>query len=153
MARNDSKTEGLDLNPDGTIDLVIDGVVRHLRRPKLREFRHYSERLRELAKLAQLEAVRLQEALAELSTLVDTDSEEADPRVEEIEKELEEANQKRLEYTAPWIGDLVEQFSEKPLPDDVEDWPSWLVLDLSIPAKILNHWRVVPLVPGKAGTN
>lgn len=157
MAR-ESKSEGVDFNPDGTIDFVIDGSVKHLRRPKLREFRHWAEQLRELARAAQKEAVRLQDALAELTKLDESTAEGEEKAAEEaevarIEAELEEANLKRQEYTVPWIAGVVKQFANADMPEDPEDWPAWLVLDLSIPAKVLAHWKAVPLAPGKAGTN
>jgi hypothetical protein len=143
-----TKTEGISYNPDGTIDLTVDGHVRHLRRPKLREFRHWAEQLRELAKKAQVEAVRLQELLEQISD--DT----SDAETERIQAELDEAQQARIQYTTPWTAGVVEQFTDsKPLPEDPDDWPAWLALDLSIPAKILAHWRTVPLAPGGKGSN
>ena len=142
-----AKTEGIEYKPDGTIDLVTDGTLRHLRRPKLREYRHWAERLRDMAKEAQAEAVRLQELQAQLD---DSSSEE---QRAEVERQLDETLSKGQEYTTPWIAGVVEQFSGKALDDDVEEWPSWLALDRTIPAKVLAHWKKTPLAPGAAGTN
>lgn len=141
------KQEGITYNPDGTIDVIVDGSVRHMRRPKLREFRHWAEALRELAKAAQEDSVRLAAMLERLAE--DPDDEEID----QLQKEAQEAAQRRVEYTAPWTAGVVEQFTDptKPLPEDPGDWPAWLALDLSIPSKILAHWRTVPLAPGAAG--
>jgi hypothetical protein len=137
-----ARQEGIDYRPDGTIDLIVDGTVRHMRRPKLREFRHWAEQLRDLAKAAQEDSIRLAAMLERLAEEPDEDE------VDQLQKEAQEAAQRRVEYTAPWTAGVVEQFSDKPLPEDPGDWPAWLALDLSIPSKILAHWRTVPLAPG-----
>jgi hypothetical protein len=142
-----AKTEGITYNPDGTIDIVVNGTLRHLRRPKLREFRYWQEQLRNLAKEAQEEAVRLQELLDRFSE--STTEEER----EDVNRQLDEAEQARQEYTTPWIAGVVAQFSDKPLDEDTDEWPAWLALDASIPARIRQHWKTVPLAPGAAGTN
>lgn len=134
-----AKQEGIEYRADGTIDLTIDGVVRHLRRPKLKEFRHWAQELRELAGQTDEEMTRIRGMLAGLTD--DTPEEEADL----IEKEAAEAATRRLEYTTPWTAGVVAQFSDKPLPDEADDWPAWLAMDASIPAKIMAHWRTVPL--------
>jgi len=138
--------EGVVYNPDGTVTLTIDGTVRHLRRPKLREYRDWAERLRDLAKNAQADAVRIQEILDSL------DGEPSEEELEKLDSEMEEAQRRRIEYSSPWTAGVVEQLSGKPLPDEVDDWPSWLVLDVSLPAAILGHWKKAPLAPGSRGT-
>ena len=156
-----ARSEGIEFNPDGTISLVIDGTARHLRRPKLREYRYWSERLRDLAKEAQAEAARLVDLLDQLQqerklakeSGTEEDEAAAEQSLQSIQDELDEANKKRVEYSTPWTAGVVEQFSEKPLPEDPDDWPSWLALDVSIPSKILGHWKKSPLAPGAAGTN
>lgn len=140
-------SEGIEYRPDGTINITIDGVVRHLRRPKLREYRHWYEQLRDLAKSAQAEAVELQNMIAELDA---TDNQE---ELDRLQGEFEDAQRRRMEYTTPWTAGVVNQFSEKDLPADPDDWPSWLAMDTLIPATILNHWKKTPLAPGAAGTN
>lgn len=142
-----AKQEGIEYNPDGTITLTIDGTVRHLRRPKLREFRHWSEQLRDLRKQAQADTQHLSEMLERLA---ENPSEE---EAEQLQKEADEAAERRVEYSTPWTAGVVEQFSGKALPEDTGEWPAWLAMDLSIPAKILGHWRTVPLVSGAKGTN
>jgi hypothetical protein len=152
-----ARSEGIEFNPDGTISLTIDGTVRHLRRPKLREYRYWAEQLRDLAKEAQAEATRLVGLLDQLQKERASGSEEEAKAAEEalasIQDELDEANKKRVEYSTPWTSGVVAQFSEKPLPEDPDDWPSWLALDVSIPSKILGHWKKSPLAPGASGTN
>lgn len=81
------------------------------------------------------------------------EAESSEEAIDAINLQMEEANQKRIEYSTPWIAGVVEQFTGKPLPEDVGEWPSWLPLDVSIPAKIINHWKKSPLAPGAAGTN
>jgi hypothetical protein len=142
-----AKTEGIEYKPDGTIDLVIDGTLRHLRRPKLREYRHWAERLRDMAEAAQAEAVRLGELEAQL------DDASTDEEREQVDAALKEALRQGQEYTTPWIAGVVAQLSGKELDNDVEEWPSWLALDRTIPAKVLAHWKKTPLAPGAAETN
>lgn len=142
-----AKVEGIHYNPDGTIDLVTDGTLRHLRRPKLREYRHWQERLRDLARAAQNEALRLQELLDQL------DDAASDEEKDDVDRQLKEAERERAEYTTPWIAGVVAQFTDKPLDEDYEEWPSWLALDASIPARFIQHWKKSPLAPGAAGTN
>jgi hypothetical protein len=142
-----AKSEGIEFNPDGTITLIIDGTVRHLRRPKLKEFRYWSEQLRDLRKQAQEDTKLLSDMLERLA---DNPSEE---EAEQLQKEADEAAERRVEYSTPWTAGVVEQFSGKPMPDDTGEWPAWLAMDLSIPAKILSHWRTVPLAPGGKGTS
>lgn len=133
-----AKQEGIEYNPDGTITLTIDGTVRHLRRPKLKEFRHWADELRELSTQTNDEIVRIRELLAE------SESASEEERAQ-IDKEAAEAATRRLEYTTPWTAGVVAQFSDKPLPEEADEWPSWLALDVSIPAQIMAHWRTVPL--------
>ena len=40
-----SKQEGIEFNPIGTIDVTFDGTTYHLGRPKMRQFKHFSQAL------------------------------------------------------------------------------------------------------------
>jgi hypothetical protein len=134
-----AKTSGIEYRADGTINIIFDGVVRYLRAPKVKEIRHWDFRLRELANQTDGEAARLRELAARLP---DASEEEQ----EQIQKEVDEGAARRREWVAPWLAEVVEGLSDKPLPDDVGDWPAWLAFDTSNPVKIINHWNTTPLV-------
>lgn len=136
-----AKTEGIELRPDGTVELTISGTVRHLRRPVVRELRGWTEQIRELAVKANEEVAHLNEmieaALAE---------ETPDDELGQMRQDLTEAQHRRSEYLGPWIASVVSTLSDKPLPDDVDEWPAWLVMDLLVPTQLIQHWRTAPLV-------
>src|SRR5690606_25509486 len=53
------------------------------------------------------------------------------------------------ELTTPVLAEMFSQVGD-PLPEDVDDWPAWLVTDPSLMRQILDHWRTVPKASGKA---
>lgn len=141
-----SKTEGIYFNDDGTITLVIDGTVRHLRRPRLGEIREYEERLLELSDSMLADIVHGRELGASIT------DDMADDERAKISDEVKLILRRVREYTVPWTAAVVEAFSDKPLPEDPEDWPSWLARDTTNPTKIVKHWTTTPLPPGSKGT-
>lgn len=137
--------EGIDFSPLGTVTITLDGKDYVLRRPKLRQYRHYRDKIRELS----MQAV---DTLADLREQLDK-AKDGSKEFEALQTEVQDVSQNSFELTSvPWLKDAFEQLGD-PLPDDHEDWPAWLAADQSIPTKIINHWRTVPLAPGAKGTN
>lgn len=134
-----AKSSGIEYRADGTINIIFDGVVRYLRAPKVKEIRHWDFRLRELAKETDGESERIRELLKGLEDASDEEK-------EGIQKEADEWAARRREWVAPWIAEVVEELSDKPLPEDPGDWPAWLAFDASNPVKIVAHWNTTPLV-------
>ncbi len=136
--------EGITFNPTGTVTIDI-GKPYVLKRPKLREYRYFRDLIRELS----IEAVDTMNGLQKDLEGV----EEGTAEFSELESEIRHIGANSFELTSiPWLKSVFEQLGD-PLPDDHEEWPAWLAADQTIPTKIINHWRDVPLAPGEAGTN
>lgn len=56
------------------------------------------------------------------------------------------------ETTSKLTAEIFDQLGD-PLPDDIEEWPAWLAVDVTLPGNILNHWRNVPKASGSNGAN
>lgn len=134
--------EGIAFNETGTITLTIDNQPYGLRRPKLGQFRYFRDQIRELSVAA----------VAELQELKDRMDQAEGAEADQLEIEFRSASANTFTMTSvPWLTKVFEQLGD-PLPDDYEEWPSWLA-DPTIPSKIIDHWRTVPLAPGAKGTN
>ena len=136
--------EGIDYRPDGTIQITFDGETWLLARPKLKTYRLFSERLQEMRRAIQQVNTQLTELRERLT--------EDNADIATIDEEIEVLNGPIWEYSLPIIADLVEQVSDRPLPDP-DEWPAWLATSIRLPSDILDHWRTVPLAPGAAGSN
>lgn len=53
----------------------------------------------------------------------------------------------QFEYMEAWMRDAFKDLADRPLPEAVDDWPAWLCTP-SMQARLLVHWRDVPLAPG-----
>lgn len=137
--------DGIDYKPNGEIVVSFDDTTYRLRRPKLREYRWLSERLTEL----RAETTKISDKIDELRAARLTEN----PDEERIEHDIANLNKPIYEYLGPLVRDIVVKVGDKPLPDDMDDWPPWLAMDPLLPAEILAHWRTVPKAPGAAGTN
>ena len=56
-----------------------------------------------------------------------------------------------FERSAELIREMFVQLGNRPLPDELDDWPSYLATDLTLPAQILAHWRQAPKASGSNG--
>ncbi len=135
--------EGIEFSPMGTVTVTLDGKDYVLKRPKLRQYRHYRDQIRELST----------QAVETLSELREKLEKAKGKEAEAIEEEVAHVAANSFELTSiPWLKSAFEELGD-PLPDDHEDWPAWLAADTSIPTRIITHWRTVPLAPGAKGTN
>lgn len=126
-----------DLRPDGTAMIRVGGTEIVLRRPTLGEYRRAFE-------MFQAADDRLQAALNEIP---------ADDTVGRVKR----ANELQLGHngSAPLYGELLIDLvklilGESPLLSDPEDLPAWAVSS-DVSARLLRHWRAVPLSPGDPG--
>jgi len=57
------------------------------------------------------------------------------------------------ERSSEVIRAMFKQIGDKPLPDDLDEWPVWLATDVRLPGQILSHWREAPKASGSNGQN
>ncbi len=112
--------EGVDLLDDGQVRVVMDGKAHSLRRPKVGELRRFYEGVETIA-AAEKEQT-------------------GDGRVSYLAGVDEVADWWRTVFTDLCADDDV-------LPDDVDDWPVWL-LSGNLMGRVLAHWREVPYLSG-----
>jgi hypothetical protein len=138
-------SEGITFDPMGTVTITLDDKERVLRRPKLRQFRHHRDQIRSLSANAMDTFKAMQDKLEGLK--------EGGPAFEKLAGEITEISRNSFLLTSvPWLKAVFEDLGD-PLPEDHDDWPAWLAADQTIPTKIIEHWRTVPLAPGAKGTN
>lgn len=124
-----------------TFDEFDDGD-RTLRRPKFGQIRYFQRRIRELAQETSDQVARLKE---EMDKAVEADDVE---RATEITNELREFNDFGVvESFFPWYKEVFQQLAENPLPDNSNEWPGYFA-NPSLPADILNHWKMRPKASG-----
>lgn len=128
--------EGIDYRSDGLIVVNVEGKPHQLRRPKLREYRHLRGEL-----IAAQEKVRQLNREAVALAAREQSQENVDEQWDLIERSI-------TEITGPWMQTAFRDMADRQMPDDLEEWPSWLIADLSIPSLFLAHWSSAPLVPG-----
>lgn len=129
--------EGIDYRTDGLIVVNVEGKPHQLRRPKLREYRQLRGALiaaQEKVRQLNLEAIEL------------AAREQSGERVDDEQWDLIETA--ITEITGPWMQTAFRDLADRQMPDDLEDWPSWLIADMSTPSSFLAHWATTPLVPG-----
>lgn len=137
-----AKSEGIYKNDDGTVDFFINGGRHHLARPKLGQIRTYEEWLSADGEKVMSEVRRGNELERSL-----TDDMAEDER-SKIKDDLNLILRSIRENTVPWIKSAFDELSDKPLPEDPDDWPAWLVRDTTVPHQIVKHWNTAPLHPG-----
>ena len=101
------------------------------------------------------EQLRLLTEKGELVTQMSSDPDAY--KQKDVEKAVRDADEFMTvvfpELRRAWIVDAVKLLGDRPLPDDVDEWPADLVEDAALPGKMLTHWRTVPLVHGGQATN
>lgn len=128
--------EGIDYRSDGLIVVNVEAKPHQLRRPKLREYRHLrGELIAAQEKVHQLNADALALAAREQNQ-------------ENVDKQWDLVETAIVEITGPWMQTAFHDLADRQMPEDLEDWPSWLIADMSIPSLFLAHWATSPLVPG-----
>jgi hypothetical protein len=147
--------EGMDLRPNGTVHLWIEGQKFRLRRPRAGEFRKLREMFQEVAD----EITDLSETAGEFERRLVERLEEArrtDPAARPTAEERQQDRTMSREMTERtetlmfgwWQGVLAELRvnTGHPIPDP-DDMPPWLG---AIPSAnmIIGHWRAVPSLSG-----
>lgn len=147
-------TDPIVFDPLGTVTVEFDGETYTLSRPKMGQWRYFkrlederSKGYREKANFYREEAVRIDDARKTAKTAkakADIDAESAAL----IEAHTEWSLTPTWEDTIPWIAEVFAQLGDKPLPEDVDDWPAWLAADSLLPTTILAHWQSRPKASG-----
>ena len=147
--------EGIEYDPLGTITVSFDDIEYRLGRPKLRQWRYFTRRIGEMTTAATDELTRrsneVQAALAVLAD--DPENEHAQKLADEKQEALTGFAQTPFyETSSELVREIFVQLADKPLPDDLDDWPAWLAADVSLPGQFLAHWRNAPKASGSNGT-
>ena len=133
--------EGITFDPQGTVTVTFDGNTYRLRRPTFGQFRYFNRKYYGIVD-------DLQSRLTEARDMLNNDPTEED--AERARAMLRDLGETPLhELTTPVLAEMFTQVGD-PLPEDVDDWPAWLVTDPSLMRQILDHWRTVPKASGKA---
>ena len=120
--------EGITFDPMGTVTVTIAEKSYVLGRPKLRQFRHHRDQIRNLSHTAMDKLVAMREKLEA--------TDEEDPKYAKLATEVEEATHNAFLLTSvPWLKEVFSELGD-PLPDDHDDWPAWLAADATIPSQI-----------------
>ena len=134
-------SEGITYDPQGTVTVTFDGNTYKLRRPNFGQFRYFNRKYYGIVD-------DLQSRLTEARDMLNNDPTEED--AERARAMLRDLGEHPLhELTTPVLAEMFTQVGD-PLPEDVDDWPAWLVTDPSLMRQILDHWRTVPKASGKA---
>jgi hypothetical protein len=134
-------SEGITYDPQGTVTVTFDGNTYKLRRPTFGQFRYFNRKYYGIVD-------DLQSRLTEARDMLNNDPTEED--AERARAMLRDLGEHPLhELTTPVLAEMFSQVGD-PLPEDVDDWPAWLVTDPSLMRQILDHWRTVPKASGKA---
>jgi hypothetical protein len=136
--------DGIVYHPNGTITVEFDDNVWTFARPRLKTYRWLSEKLEG----SRSRILEVNSKIAELTRQLEEDGD-----TDQIRAEIDRLNEPLEDYFIPILRETFEKAADKPLPDNADDWPPWLVLDMQVPYLILAHWRTVPKAPGVAGTN
>jgi len=57
----------------------------------------------------------------------------------------------QLDFMTKWVSETFVALSDRALGDNSDDWPSWVGTG-QFAGALLEHWRAVPLAPGKTAT-
>lgn len=119
--------DGITYNPDGSIDVVARGIKYTLPSAPLRLYKKIKHMLLD----AHAELVALTgHTTAELQAGIGVEDVKAQERNDELKVEI---------IREVFAG------SGKPLPEDVDEWPTWLAVSDDLVHKFLAHWRSIPL--------
>lgn len=146
----DDPREELDLRPNGTVHVWLEGVKHRLRRPRLREFRHLRESFQDAADEIQALAEEAQQFHErQVARLEQRRQEDPDSRLtaeEKLEdrrlsrKLTEQTEELMLGWWADVFATLTPDGHHQPDPDDL---PPWLG-STQAAGKLIGHWRAVP---------
>lgn len=126
----DTKTVVFD--PTGRIRIYLD-ETHTLRNPKYGEFRKIKDA-----------TVNAQTSLKAAADALDVDL--TDNVAVSAHPELMDTI---LESMADAVALAFEILGDKTLPEDRDEWPTWLVLNTGLLSEFIAHWRAVPLASGR----
>jgi hypothetical protein len=129
----------IDWRPDGSIKFDIDDVTIRWRPPKVKHLRTARNAYYEIT---ERNKDRLAELRQSIIALADTDSEDAEPVITD---QAATGMTEQLEADiAGWVRAVHNDLQlEGSLPDDTDDWPSWLVR-LRFATTVTRHWGSAP---------
>lgn len=146
----------IDYLPTGEVVVTFDdGTVYTLRRPKFKQWREYRQAIATASndardRLSALsENVRL--AAEALANAKPKDKDALTEAADQAAQELSDfAGTPFYESTSEILRLMFDALGDKPLPADKDEWPVYLVADVSLPGQILNHWQTAPKASGAA---
>lgn len=152
---DDTETETyVDFRPTGGLHVVVDGVKRRLRTPRMRDYRHLYELWREEAERLEEASEELQVFLTELLAVGDEREKAGQPRITEAERARDRelgrkvrvaTEEAALRWWVETIRTLGVNDADRRLDDDdpAGDLPVFMAGAESV-NQALNHWRSVP---------
>jgi hypothetical protein len=142
--------------PSGEVRLTFDdGETYTLRRPKFGQWRKYRTEISQASEDAQATLAAHTEELRSLAEALST----AKPKDREALQEAADQAAADLsafaatpfyETTSEIVRRMFAELGDRPLPEDRDTWPVYLVADVTVPGKILGHWQTAPLASGAA---
>lgn len=142
-------TDGIEYHPLGTVDITFDGTTYHLGRPKMRQFKYFTERLTLATRQVTDEMARIQGEITKAQQAFDDESTpEAQAEIDRLTAEVRAFSANPFyDVTIPIVAEMFSQLGDA-LPEDPDDWPAWLAADSTLPGEILKHWRNNPKASG-----
>lgn len=146
-------TPDFKLEDDGTVTVRIADKTHRLRRPTIGQLRHLTESQRRLSEASAMVLVKVRAAKDDPPEQAEDEDDQAFFERHAAFSIAEAAKARAIddEYEAQivaWSRDAFVRLSDhRDDVPDADDLPGFC-LDRTLPARLLNHWRSVPLVPG-----
>lgn len=148
-------SEGITYDPLGTVVVEFDGETYRLTRPKMKHVSYFTRRVAEISDGARTELADIAKRLEEA-----TDKADKKPTKANLDAQAKVAEEMADFLALPFyrrshvvLREMFEQLGDRPLPEDLDEWPAWLGGDLELPGAITNHWRKAPKASGLNGSN
>lgn len=147
----DVRTQGPVFLNSGAIRVTIEDTEYRLRPPKMKHLKDLRIGLEDLADDLRDLAARTRFDQRSVNKEADTLDEDSETYLERS-RELRVESRKRAralmddmeDLRLGWWSRVWELLCDKPTPDE---WPAWM-LDNTLPAVFMQHWRTVPLARG-----
>lgn len=138
------------LRTDGAITYLKDGRIKiqdadttyTLQRPKWKTLRRVREAI------TDVQATLLEEYTA---FRVKEDGLEGDERTLSQLRQRQAREERYRDLAVPVVTD-VWTLADRPLPEDPDDWPGWLLADPQFLSALTDFWQAVPLASGQPAT-
>jgi hypothetical protein len=146
----DDEETYVDFRPTGGLHVVVDGVKRRLRTPRMRDYRHLYELWREEAETLEEASEELQTFLTELLAAGDERETAGQPRITEAERARDRELGRKIRVATEdaalrWWAEAIRTLgvTETDRTVDADDLPVFTSTSDSV-NQVLNHWRSVP---------